>query len=100
MGHWGAGKHSALEFQHALVDVRGEPDLHAELSAQNNDEFLKLKGQALVGLQSDGRIPGKWAPDLHQKLAGHGCDSGVAIAFAGEEFPTPFSKRRICAQAL
>ena len=38
-------------------------------------------------------------PDLDEKLAGHGRDGGVAIAFAGEEFPTPFSQRRVPAHA-
>ncbi len=31
-------------------------------------------------------------PDLDQMLAGYGDNCGIAIAFAGKEFPAPFSQ--------
>jgi hypothetical protein len=41
----------------------------------------------------------KHMPELDQKLAGYGDNSGIAIAFAGKEFPAPFSQSGIPAHA-
>ena len=38
-------------------------------------------------------------PDLNEKFAGDGCDGNIAIAFAGEKFPTPLAERGIAPAA-
>jgi hypothetical protein len=88
-----------LEFGYAPVDVCGQPHVGPQVLAQNNNEFLKFALEASVLLNRGRRVARKQMPDLDEKLAGHGRDGGVAIAFAGEEFPAPFSQRCVATHA-
>ncbi len=95
----GVGKQSLFEFEDALVDWSAQSVGTAQILVQYTDKSLQFEGQTFVSFEGGGRISGKQTPDLDQKLAGYGDNSGIAIAFAGKEFPAPFSQRGIPAHA-
>ena len=68
-----------------------ESDSGSQSGAKGNGEFLEFDAEACVGFQSEQWVSVEQEPDLHEKFAGNGCDSDIAIAFTGEKFPTPLA---------
>ena len=76
-----------------------ESDSGSHSGAKGNGEFLEFDAEACVGFQRERRVSMEQVPDLNEKFAGDGCDGNIAIAFAGEKFPTPLAERGIAPAA-
>ena len=76
-----------------------ESDSGSQSGAKGNSEFLEFDAEACVGFQGERRVSVEQVPDLNEKFAGDGCDGNIAIAFAGEKFPTPLAERGIASAA-
>ncbi|MEI8293700.1 MAG: hypothetical protein WCG66_06865 [bacterium] len=68
-----------------------ESDSVSQSRAKGNGKFLEFDMEACIGFQSERRVALEGVPDLNEKFAGDSCNGDIAIAFAGEKFPTPLA---------
>ena len=76
-----------------------ESDSGSQSRAKGDGEFLEFDAETCVGFQSERRVSVEQVPNLNEKFAGDGCNGDIAIAFAGEKFPTPLTERGIASAA-